>query len=514
VDAQVATANRIPWSSTAKFSRNGVLVASLAGSAATYTRVSGINVNPPASGTTVFSQYPVIAANNGPSNGSASAIVISFPAAGSYPYELDYKSGTGGNLSLAVTITQGAATVGLPPLNTLLLTYTGTAAPRIGQPASFRVLAKDETGSPVAQLPITFNVGGVNPQTVPATTDSTGTATLTYTGGTAGTDLIQATGTINGQAAVSNHASVTWVSAQAPQISVTGDATVTLPATGSYTATVTDPTGGSGGAISVNWTQVSGPGTVIFDAPQQALTHVLYPAPGSYVLQITATDSLGSNYLQVPVTVNPPVNLSQGWIGSPTNLSQVSRLVPITVASGVTLASGTLSYYPVSNSNAVVTLNASTTGSGTIGTLDTTTLANGTYYVLLSATNSTGTTQGSGIYLTVQGDYKPGVTTTVTDLVVPAPGLPIQIQRTYDSLTRSTSSDFGLGWTLGVNVELQIAPMPYVTLTINGQKRTFYFTPPGNVLGITTPAYTAEPGFYGSLTSPRATAAAASATWW
>jgi hypothetical protein len=29
VDAQVATANSIPWSSTAKFSRNGVLVAPL-----------------------------------------------------------------------------------------------------------------------------------------------------------------------------------------------------------------------------------------------------------------------------------------------------------------------------------------------------------------------------------------------------------------------------------------------------------------------------------------------------
>ena len=107
-------------------------------------------------------------------------------------------------------------------------------------------------------------------------------------------------------------------------------------------------------------------------------------------------------------------------------------------------------------------------------------------------------------WIVVAGDYKPGrVTTTVTDLVVPAPGLPIQIQRTYDSLNRSISGDFGYGWTLGMNVQLEISPTSDVTLTLNGQRRTFYFTPPFNILaGITTPAYTAEPGMFGTLTNP------------
>ena len=49
-------------------------------------------------------------------------------------------------------------------------------------------------------------------------------------------------------------------------------------------------------------------------------------------------------------------------------------------------------------------------------------------------------TQTSQVYVTAVGDYKPGrVTATITDLTVPAPGLPIQIQRTYDSLVRGTS---------------------------------------------------------------------------
>ena len=90
---------------------------------------------------------------------------------------------------------------------------------------------------------------------------------------------------------------------------------------------------------------------------------------------------------------------------------------------------------------------------------------------------------------------------TITDLTVPAPGLPIQIQRTYDSLVRSTSGDFGFGWNLGVNIQTQISPTGDVTLTLNGQAKTFYFTPPAN--GVFTfwytPLYTAEPGFYGSL---------------
>ncbi|SPF46811.1 hypothetical protein SBA4_3570010 [Candidatus Sulfopaludibacter sp. SbA4] len=140
-------------------------------------------------------------------------------------------------------------------------------------------------------------------------------------------------------------------------------------------------------------------------------------------------------------------------------------------------------------------------------------LANGPYYILLHATDTTNKTMDSGMGIIVAGDYKPGrVTTTVTDLVVPAPGLPIQLQRTYDSLVRGTSSDFGNGWTLGVNVQLSVSSTYDVTLTINNQQRTFYFTPyqpgfqiPGigfapNLLGVYFPAYTGEPGMYGTLT--------------
>src|SRR5262249_2549296 len=74
------------------------------------TRVNGIYVNAPSSGKSVFAQYPLMAANNGPSTGAPAPVVVSFLAAGTYPYEFDYRSGTGGSLSLAVTVTQGTST--------------------------------------------------------------------------------------------------------------------------------------------------------------------------------------------------------------------------------------------------------------------------------------------------------------------------------------------------------------------------------------------------------------------
>jgi hypothetical protein len=61
------------------------------------------------------------------------------------------------------------------------------------------------------------------------------------------------------------------------------------------------------------------------------------------------------------------------------------------------------------------------------------------------------------VQVTVAGNYKPGrVTASVTDLIVPATGLAINIQRQYDSLNAGTSGDFGYGWNLGINTNLTI----------------------------------------------------------
>ena len=200
-------------------------------------------------------------------------------------------------------------------------------------------------------------------------------------------------------------------------------------------ATVTDPVTPAGGTITVQWTQLRGPATVTFATPQQAVTSVTFPVPGVYMLQATATDSLGVQTLPVgPITVEPPDvrSLSGGWLTAIVT-TPATGLIPIALNPGVTLTGGTLVYYPEQNFNGLTeldpakmtVLNANTTGSGTLATLDTTLLSNGPYYILQEATDSTGKTMGSGLEILVGGDYKPGrVTTTVTDLVVQLPAFP------------------------------------------------------------------------------------------
>jgi RHS repeat-associated protein len=489
---------------------------------------SRVSVNTPAGGLTAFDSYPVMGANNGPSTGAAIPIVVAFPVPGSYPFEFDYKSGTGGPLALTVTVAQGSgAASGVGPLESLVLTSI-TAAPVAGQSASFTVKATDETGAPIKALPFAVNVAGIAPQTLHGTTDTAGLATVSYTETAAMTDLLQASALVNGLQLVTAQTTVVWgaspQASQAPLISVAGDRLLYLPASGSYIATVTDPAAPAGGDITVNWSQTGGPTAVTFSTPQQLATSVTFTGPGTYMLQVTATDKLGSRTQLVgPIVVNPhvPLSVPSGWLASPNDHTQVTGVVPITVISTETLASCALSYYPTANPNAITVLDTTASACGTqllgtqpLGTLamfDTTLLANGAYYVYLQATDSNGKSMASGVDILVGGDYKPGrVTSTVTDLVVPAPGLPIRISRTYDSLVRSTSGDFGYGWNLGVNVQLDVSADHDVTLTINGQRRTFYFTPyqPGfqlgnttfpNLMGVYYSAYTPEPGMFGSL---------------
>ena len=70
------------------------------------TRVSGAYENAPASNTSPFKNYPLVGAWNQaapPAGPATHAVTVHFPAAGSYPYELDYAECGGGTLSLTLT---------------------------------------------------------------------------------------------------------------------------------------------------------------------------------------------------------------------------------------------------------------------------------------------------------------------------------------------------------------------------------------------------------------------------
>jgi hypothetical protein len=95
---------------------------------------------------------------------------------------------------------------------------------------------------------------------------------------------------------------------QAPTVNAGPDQTVTLPATATLAATVLDDgLPNPPGTVSVTWSRFSGPGTatVAFGNASAADTTASFSAPGTYVLRLTANDSVLSAFDDVTITVLP-----------------------------------------------------------------------------------------------------------------------------------------------------------------------------------------------------------------
>src|SRR5207245_39332 len=60
-----------------------------------------------------------------------------------------------------------------------------------------------------------------------------------------------------------------------------------------------------GSSLTVSWSKLSGPGTVTFANPNAAPTTAAFSVEGTYVLQLTASDSLLTSSSTVTVLVHP-----------------------------------------------------------------------------------------------------------------------------------------------------------------------------------------------------------------
>ncbi len=241
--------------------------------------------------------------------------------------------------------------------------------------------------------------------------------------------------------------------------------------------------------------------------------------PGTDVLHATAIGStlqLDSAFLSV-TWVQPASGgafLTQGWIGSPLDQAKLTEQVPVVLSPDVTLASGTIKYYPAAAPTDVHFLATNVSGApgATLATLDTTMLANGAYVIQLDGTDNVGNQKTSVVLVTVTGDYKPGrLVIELTDFTLPIAGLPITIGRRYDSLEKDKLGDFGYGWSLVIgHPRLEVNPNFSVSLTLPGGRRTTFgltivpftediFDLP-SFLGVYAPVYKGEPGVFGTLT--------------
>lgn len=299
-----------------------------------------------------------------------------------------------------------------------------------------------------------------------------------------------------------------------PTVDAGPDQTITLPVD-TVTLSGVGQDDGQPLPLTYQWRVMDAPieGMVTFGNSTSASTTAEFNLAGIYTLRLYVEDGdyrATSIYDELMVTViGVPLPSAQtpGLIGSPANGSSLTGVVPITLLEGATITSATLEMWPAYNPNAVTTLatNLSANGGETLATLDTTRLSNDSYFIRLVGTDGTSQETHSIIMVTAVGENKPGrVKFTVTDLVVPVSGLPITIGRTYDSLERNLSGDFGYGWSLAIgNPRLEIDGHQNVTLTMpDGRRTTFYFTPQPMGLVFSQPHYTPEPGVYGSLTVP------------
>lgn len=86
-----------------------------------------------------------------------------------------------------------------------------------------------------------------------------------------------------------------------PYVNAGIDQTVILPSSAALTGTANDD--GAPGALTTTWSKLSGPGTVTFGDASQLSTTADFSVAGSYVLRLTASDTLNTVTDDITVTV-------------------------------------------------------------------------------------------------------------------------------------------------------------------------------------------------------------------
>lgn len=85
-----------------------------------------------------------------------------------------------------------------------------------------------------------------------------------------------------------------------------------------------------------------------------------------------------------------------------------------------------------------------------LGSFNPSLLKNGLYQILLRAEDINGLETQDTVDIRVEGEFKPGVVQlSFVDMTVPVAGIPITIERTYDSRVKS-QRDLGVGWNLSI----------------------------------------------------------------
>lgn len=101
---------------------------------------------------------------------------------------------------------------------------------------------------------------------------------------------------------------------EAPVVNAGPDQTVTLYDGATLGGTVTDDGLPAGSSVTQEWTRESGPGTVTFGSPTALQTTAAFSEPGTYVLNLSASDSQLTGSDMVTIVVDEWKNLDIGTV--------------------------------------------------------------------------------------------------------------------------------------------------------------------------------------------------------
>ncbi len=258
--------------------------------------------------TVVWSQVsgPGTTTFTAPTSASTSA---TFSVAGTYVLQLTASDGTlSASDTVAVTVSETT-----PPTNAAPTANAGAdQSVTLPNAAALAGTAGDDGLPAGSTLTVLWSqVSGPGTTTFTAPTSASTSATFSV----AGTYVLQLTAS-DGTLSTSDTVAIT-VSASGggdpdptvvnsrPLIDAGGDRSVTLPGSLTLVAQVSDDGLPTTGVLRVQWEQVSGPATAVFDSPLVASSIVRFPSPGPYVLRARASDGALDATDEVRVTVSP-----------------------------------------------------------------------------------------------------------------------------------------------------------------------------------------------------------------
>lgn len=227
---------------------------------------------------------------------------------------------------------------------------------------------------------------------------------------------------------------------------------------------------------------------VILDENNKALYQS--NVPGVFIVEGFAEDAAGNKgydrkvllFLTESDDTNPPTVK----INTPEKSASLSIPNDIvgTVLDDSEILLYTLEYSPVGRDEYIeFARRESSVINDVLGQFDPTQLKNGYYDIRLTAIDTAGNVSHITTTYKVEGQLKIGnFSITFNDLSIPVTGIPITINRTYDSRNKS-KGDFGYGWSIDINsITIEESIEPYAFWNYYHQEESILpFLPPVNV---------------------------------